>query len=163
MSTEVVIKKDPFGVVIREPDPGLDLGRRDFIKLKVKFDPKTGSTTPDESEVIDLYELTQTYRDQCGMELAQKLIKNGLAMPGDFADDGQHSGDVSAPVFESVQAAANAAIAAQQKTESMLQELGLNPSALQLNEEQLSAIVSKTIAEKFPQLIKQQETPSNAE
>lgn len=157
-------KKDAFGVLQREPAQGQVLDARELVQLGVKFDPSTGSTTPDESNVVDLVELTQSYKDECGMELAQRLLKNGLAMPGDFADDCQHSGDATLPGLESAQAAANAAIAAEKNVAAMLEQFGLNEKALTLTEEQLSAIISKTISEKFPQLIQQpQETKPNAE
>lgn len=162
--TESVYKKDPFGVLQREPAAAQVLDARELVQLGVKFDPATGSTTPDESNIIDLVELTQTYKDQCGMELANRLLKNGLATAADFKDDGKHGFDATLPGLESAQAAANAAIQAEKNVSAMLGQLGLDKNALTLSEEQLSAIISKTISEKFPQLIAQsQETKPDAE
>lgn len=155
-------KKDCFGVLQREPAAPVKCDVAEFVQLGLKFDPETGSTSPDESNVINLVELTQTYRDQCGMELARRLLSNGMATPGQFADDGKHSGDATLPGLESAQAAANAAIAAERNVAAMLGQLGLDKNALTLTEEQLSSLISKTIAEKFPQLIQQQETKDNA-
>lgn len=69
-----------------------------LIKLKLDFDPKTGDTKPNEDETIDLVELIQSYRDQCGMEYVQKLLRTGYATPDKFADDGKHGGDASLPI-----------------------------------------------------------------
>lgn len=157
------VKKDPFGVALREAAAPVVLDAHELVQYGVKFDPSTGSTTPDESNIIDVVELIQSYRDQCGMELARRLLKNGMAMPADFADDGKHSGDATMPGLESAQAAANAAIAAEKNVAAMLDQLGLNQNALTLTEEQLSALISKTISEKFPQLIQKQETKPDAE
>lgn len=68
-----------------------------IIKLKLDFDPKTGSTTPNEDEKIDLVPLIQSYKDQCGMEYVQKLLRTGYATPDKFADDGKHGGDATLP------------------------------------------------------------------
>lgn len=157
-------QKDCFGVIQRAPAAPVKCDVRQFIQLGVKFDPATGSTSPDESNIIDLVELTQTYKDQCGMELAKRLLKNGMATPEQFQDDGKHSGDATLPGLESAQAAANAAIAAEKNVEAMLQQLGMDKNVLTLSEDQLSALISKTISEKFPQLIQhKQETKPDAE
>lgn len=65
--------------------------------LKVSFDKETGSTVPDESERVELQPLIESYKDQCGMEYVQKLIRTGYATPDKFADDGKHGGDASGP------------------------------------------------------------------
>lgn len=157
-------KKDCFGVLQREPAAPVKCDSTDMIQLGVKFDPATGATVPDESNIINVVELTQSYRDQCGLELAQRLLKNGLASPEQFADDGEHSFDSTLPGLESAQAAANAAIAAEKNVQAMLDQLGMDKNVLTLTEEQLTAVISKTISEKFPHLIQQkQETKPDAE
>lgn len=118
--------------------------------LKVKFDPKTGATTPDESNLINLDELIQTYKDQCGMELAKKMLANGLATQADFADDGKHSGNVPSNL-ETAQGRANAAVKAGATTDALAKALGVNAS---MTEEQLAAIIGKVIQEKYPEIIK---------
>jgi len=152
------IKRDAFGVIIFESEDQ-DCSKRTMINLGVKFDPATGSTTPDESDVIDLVDLIQTYKDQCGVEMAQKLIKTGQALPEDFADDGKHSGDSTLPQFQSPQALANAAVQSQAATKQILDALGLNESAIKLSDDQLTSIVEKVIAEKFPDIYKHPDTP----
>lgn len=87
----------PLGFLVPNADETNDFGKDVLIKTKLKFDPETGSTEVDESETIDLVEMIQTYKDQCGVEYVQKLIKMGMATPSQFMDDGRHGGDASAP------------------------------------------------------------------
>lgn len=140
--------------------PTRDLNERYLVDLKVKFDPQTGATIPDESDVIDLEALIQTYKDQCGMELAQKLIKTGQAQPDDFKDDGKHSGEVP-PELETAQGRANAALAATSHVEALAKGLDLPKGAAKLTDEQLSAIIARTIQEKYPDIIKKEEVKSD--
>lgn len=151
---EKEIKRDILGNVVREPIP-TPANDPYMIDLKVAFDPATGSTKPDESNKVNLVELIQTYREQCGMELAKKLIKNGQATQADFADDGQHSGEVPADL-DTAQGRANAEIAARAQVEALAAKYGI-PTGVSLTEEQLAAIISKTIESKFPDLVKKQE------
>lgn len=87
----------PLGFLVPNADETNDFGKDVLIKTKLKFDPETGSTEVDESETIDLVEMIQTYKDQCGVEYVQRLIKMGMATPTQFMDDGKHGGDASAP------------------------------------------------------------------
>lgn len=153
-------KIDFLGHVVREPI-AVKADERFIINLKVKFDPETGSTTPDESDKVDLVDLIQTYKDQCGMELAQRLLRTGQADPSQFADDGKHSGDVPEG-YDNPQTLANAALVAKGNADVLAQALGLPDNAATLSDEQLAAIIGKTIMEKYPNLIKKEETP-NAE
>lgn len=157
---EQEIKRDFLGNVVREPIP-TPANDPWMIDLKVEFDPATGSTKPDESNKVNLVELIQTYRDQCGMELAKKLIKNGQATQADFADDGKHSFDVPADL-ETAQGRANAVLAAQAQTQALAEKYGI-PVGVSLSEEQLAAIISKTIESKYPDLIKKEEAKPDAE
>lgn len=132
---------------------------RYLVNLKVKFDPSTGSTEPDESDLVDLEELIQSYKDQCGMEAALKAIKTGMKTIDDFKDDGKHSGEVPREL-ETAQGRANAALDAQAKTAALADKLGV-PLNAKLTEDQLTAIISKTINEKYPDMIKKEEVKTN--
>lgn len=145
------LKLDPMGHVIR-PIAGLKSTQRYICDPTVIVDPATGSTKPDYSNKIDLVALIQTYKDQCGMELAKRLIKQGVD-PAVFADDGKHSGDVTDPTLQSPQAIANAALANAEAVAQIKKALGLPDNANALSEEQLSTLVGKVIAEKYPNLI----------
>lgn len=144
-------KLDPMGHVIR-PIAGRPCNDRFMVNLKVVVNPETGHTHPDESDKVDLVALIQTYKDQCGMELAKRLIKQGVD-PAVFADDGKHSGDVTDPTLQSPQAIANAALGNAEAVAQIKKALGLPDNANALSEEQLSTLVSKVIAEKYPNLI----------
>lgn len=149
------IKYDPMGIPIR-PVASLDLDVKYMSKLGVTFDPATGSTKPDTSEQVDLDALIQTYKGQCGMELAKRLIKQGVD-PATFADDGKHSGDVTHPSLQSAQDIANAAIQAGISVEEIAKAFGIPANGAQLDDETLGTLVSKYIAEHYPNIIKQPE------
>lgn len=140
--------------------PTRELNERYMVDLKVKFDPETGATVPDESDLIDLEALIQTYKDQCGMELAQKLIKTGQAQPEDFKDDGKRSGEVPTEL-ETAQGRANAALAATAHAEALAKGLDLPKDAAKLTDDQLTAIIAKTIQEKYPDIIKKEEVKAD--
>lgn len=106
-----------------EPDKK-KLGADSFVQLGVKFDPKTGSTTPDESNKISLVKLIQTYKDQCGMEFVQKQLRLGLLKPEDLADDGKHSGDGTLPI--DVNDAYRAALNAGKEKQELAKALGID-------------------------------------
>lgn len=140
-------------------DPGADLSDPYVTKVNVIFDPETGSTHPDYSERVNLVELIQTYKDQCGMTMAMRLIKQGVD-PAVFADDGQHSGDATAPTLQSAQSIANAAIQKEAQVAALREALGLPSNAAELGDDVLSTLVAKVIEEKYPNIIKQQPAAS---
>lgn len=144
---------DPMGCPMTY-DPGVDCHVDYMVKLNVIFHPETGTTEPDESEMVNLTEVIQTYKGQCGMELARKLIAQGVD-PATFADDGQHSGDATSPTLQSAQAIANAAIQQQVTVEQIRQALGLPTNAETLDDSTLSTLVEKIIKEKYPNIIQQ--------
>lgn len=84
-----------FAYVPPEPDK---LDERYLVQLKPVLDPKTGNTSVDESDKLDLVELIQSYKDQCGMEFMLKQVKLGVVGIESLADDGKHSGDASGPL-----------------------------------------------------------------
>lgn len=105
------------------------------LKVKVNED---GTVSPDESDLVNLDELIQTYKDQCGMELAKRLIKLGQIDPASLADDGKHSYDGS-KVPDGAQAIANAAIAAGKNVDAAKSALGIPEG--NLTDEQLDALI----------------------
>lgn len=109
------------------------------LKVKVNED---GTISPDESDLVNLDEVSQTYRDQCGMEMAKRLIKLGQIDPQSLADDGKHSYDGS-KVPEGRQAIDNAAIAAGKQVDAAKEEFGIPDGAI--SDEQLDALIGKYI------------------
>lgn len=79
------------------PEPS-KLDDKYLVQPKPVLDPETGETKIDGSDKLDLYELTQSYRDQCGLEFMLKQMKLGIVAPESVADDGKHSGDASMPL-----------------------------------------------------------------
>lgn len=132
-----------------------------IINVTADLDPKTGSTTPNYKDTVDLEELVQTYRDQCGMDAALRLLKTGQATQADFADDGNHSGETNEDL-ENIQMVSNAAILASKGTASLADQLDLPEGAEKMTEEQLATLIAKTIQEKYPNMIKKEDKP-NAE
>lgn len=97
-----------------------------MAKLKVQVN-EDGTVVPDESDLVNLDELIQTYKDQCGMDMAVRMMKLGQIDPASLADDGKHSADLSV-VPDTAQGIANAAIAAKGNVASIKAQLGLDPS-----------------------------------
>lgn len=67
-------------------------GFPDVIIRKTKADEKMminlgvkkledGTVVPDESNLVDLDAMVQTYKDQCGMEAAKRLLQTGEKTP----------------------------------------------------------------------------------
>lgn len=89
------INYTPFGTPIRKAD-AVDLDKKELAQFGLELDKETGSMIIVQKDPIDLDEVIQSYKDQCGMELAQNLIKRGLADPDDFAAKPGDYGDISA-------------------------------------------------------------------
>ena len=88
------IKYTPFGTPIRKTEPQ-DCSNKFLAQFGLELDKETGSTTIVVKDPLDLDAEIQTYKDQCGMELAQLEIKRGLASPEDFAAKPGDYGDIS--------------------------------------------------------------------
>lgn len=86
-----------YGFAYKPPKPTV-LNERFLVQPKPVLDPKTGETKIDESDKLDLVELIQSYKDQCGVEFMLKQVKIGAIAPESLADDGNHSGDASMPL-----------------------------------------------------------------
>lgn len=85
------------GIDYVPPEPS-KLDERFLVQPKPVLDPATGETHIDCSDKLDLVELIQSYKDQCGIEFMLKQMKLGVVTPESLADDGQHSGDASMPL-----------------------------------------------------------------
>ena len=84
----------PFGTPIRE-EVAQDCSQKEIAQFGLELDKETGSTHVVLKDPLDLDALIQTYKDQCGMELAQLQIRRGLATPDDFAAQPGDYGDTS--------------------------------------------------------------------
>lgn len=126
-----------------------------MVDLKVKKD-EDGNVVPDESNLIDLDALIQTYKDQCGMEAAKRLLKLGQAQPEDFADDGKSGLDCTV-IPESAQDRANAAVAAKAQADAVKQKFGI-PTDQDLTQEQFENLIKSYISANPDKFIKPAET-----
>lgn len=116
-STPVKVKLTPFGTPIREFKPvhSDKIYKKEIAQFGLELDQKTGSTIIVQKDPLDLDALIQSYKDQCGMELAQLMIKRGMASPDDFAAKPGDYGDTSTlpdnlnDAFQAAQAAQKAA------------------------------------------------------
>lgn len=88
------VKYTPFGTPIRKSEP-VDCSNKFLAQFGLELDKETGSTFIVGKDPIDLDAQIQTYKDQCGMDLAQLQMKRGLADPGDFAAEPGDYGDTS--------------------------------------------------------------------
>lgn len=88
------IKFTPFGTPIRD-FPAQDVSKKEIAQFGLELDKETGSTYVVLKDPLDLDALIQSYKDQCGMGLAQLEIKRGLASPEDFAAKPGDYGDTS--------------------------------------------------------------------
>lgn len=107
-----VIKLTPFGTPIRDVLP-VDCSQKELAQFGLELDKETGSTYVVVKDPIDLDALIQSYKDQCGMELAQLQIKRGLASPEDFAAEPGDYGDTST-LPDNINDAYRASLVAQQ-------------------------------------------------
>lgn len=90
------VQYTPFGTPIRKERFIYDgISQRKLAQFGLELDKETGSTKVVEKDPIDLFELIQSYKDECGMEAAQRLIARGLASPDDFAAQPVDYGDTS--------------------------------------------------------------------
>lgn len=80
------------------PPEASKLDEKFLVQAKPVLDPKTGETKIDESDKLDLVELIQSYKGQCGIEFMLKQMKLGVVTSESIADDGKHSGDASGPL-----------------------------------------------------------------
>lgn len=71
------------------------IGVRNIPQFGLELDKETGSTVIVEKDPLDLFELIQSYKDQCGMDFVQKMISRGLASEEDFAAQPIDYGDSS--------------------------------------------------------------------
>lgn len=119
------------------------------LGVKVNED---GTVEPDESNLVNLDELIQTYKDQCGMNMALRLIKLGQLDPASLADDGKHGGDMS-KMPTTPQEIANAAIMAKLNVDAIRAELGL-PADVEIPQESLDRFVSAYIQANLDKFVK---------
>lgn len=93
---EKKIEFTPFGTPIRSDRFIFDgIGEKNLAQFGLELDKETGSSVVVQKDPLDLHELIQSYKDDCGMEFVQKMLSRGLARPEDFAAQPGDFGDSS--------------------------------------------------------------------
>lgn len=112
-----------------------------MIQQKLDFDKETGSTKVNTDDKQDLYQIIQTYADQCGVEYIRNLVAKGMANPDKFADDGNHSADLTLPIDPNDMY--RKSLASDQSLSILAKELGIELSPKTTDEEIAKAIVAR--------------------
>lgn len=115
------------------------LDERYLVQPKPVLDPTTGETHIDESDKIDLVELAESYKDQCGLEFMLRQMKLGVVTPESLADDGKHSGDATYPT--DINDAYRALLEENDKKARLAAALGLKVD--ELTEEKITAAIAE--------------------
>lgn len=138
----------------------IDCSVKEMVQLKVSVD-EAGQPWPDESDKVDLDALIQTYKDQCGMEGAKRLLKQGVISPEDLADDGKGSYDGTV-IPETAQARANAAVAAKGSLDAIKEAYGI-PLDVELTQDQYDSLVKAYVEKNIEKFVKPTAEPVGAE
>lgn len=157
MSTNQSVVLTPFGTPVREfkPTRTSKLYKKEIAQFGLELDQKTGSTFVVSKDPLDLDALIQSYKDQCGMEMAQLMLKRGLASPDDFAAKPGDYGDTST-LPDNLNDAYQAAQAAQRKAGD------LNLSQFK-SDKDIQDYVNKVIAQQLAAQKAQAKAPAQSE
>lgn len=128
----------------------------EFIQLGVKVTEKH-TVIPDESNVINLDDLIQTYKDSCGMEAAQRMLKTGQRTLEDFKDPLINVDCTKLP--STPQEAANMAVAAEKNLAAFKEKYNLPEK---IDGSQLEILLNDYFS-KHPEYIKPKEVTDNAQ
>lgn len=89
---EVMI--DCFGVILTHKNEALKCDGHLMPQYDLKINKEKGIFEVTEVDPVDLNEIIQSNKENCGMNLALLNIARGVA-PEKYCDDGQHGGDFS--------------------------------------------------------------------
>lgn len=137
------IKRDCFGKIIRTP-----ITTEATDRFQVEYDAVLNKETGQfETKIVgktDIVEITQSFKDQCGIEAMKLAIAKGQD-PAIFADDGNHGGDFSGRPTN-LNDAYRAALNSQQAAAQILGELGIDniPDGADID-----ALISEAIKKKI--------------
>lgn len=151
---EVERQIDAFGVIqpVRKV-PQIAQSPEDdalIIHYGLDVDTETHRTIVSVAEKVDLTKLIQSYKDECGVEAALRLIKLGRASPEDFCDDGQHG--VDATVFPKFQGDLLKKLEPGiEQGEELKKELGI-PSSVKVDESNVEELVGLYVKKYFDKI-----------
>lgn len=147
---------DAFGHVIADARNSISIpgGEGKFARYGLELIPDSGNTRPVIKETIDMPELINSYKDQCGMEYMLRLVQSGQISMASLRDDGTGSGDFTGP--DNINDAYRAAQAAKVQGDQVAKALGIENY---MDEKDLDALVAKKVAE----LMEAQKASASAE
>lgn len=153
--TGEVIEFTPFGTPIKKERYVFEgVHEKLMAQFGLELDKETGTMLIVSKDPIDLDEIIQSYRDQCGMEYVQKLLARGLANPEDFAAQPIDYGDSS-------ELADNINDAYQQTLKNA--ELNVNLGQFKTAADIDAYVIAQVKAQLAAQAPKQQETQTSQE
>lgn len=138
-------KLDCFGVVRLHMVGASDVSVKFLQKSKAVFNPELGQYDIVDDEPVNLDEVIQSYKDDCGLEMFKRMQARGEDL-SQFADDGLHSADLTQVHVELVdskrQIASQAEVIA-----AIAQALGINVTSEITEDEVRAALEKKTTQE----------------
>lgn len=138
------IKIDAFGVVTENLKPeALKCDEHYLIQYDYALNKETGVFEVKETGKVDLTEIIQSNKENCGLNLALLNIARG-ADPSVYADDGKHGGDFSGTT--NINEAYQNALNAKEVAKSVAKELGIDDYE---NCENLDEVIAKAVEKKI--------------
>lgn len=122
---EQIRKFDAFGHFVPSGDFAQKNGDGLLHQYGLELDKETGNTKIVETGTVDLRELINSYKDQCGMAYARQLLKTGAVSPEAFCDDGRHGADVSV-MPDNLNDSYRLALAAKENGDRVAADLGIH-------------------------------------
>lgn len=145
---------DAFGVILpvrKKVEKKSSEANKFIYKYSLEVDEKTHRTTPIVVEKVDICKLVQSYKDECGLEAAMRLIKLGRASPEDFCDDGKHGFDITqVPTFAGD--ALKQLEPGIKQADTLKKLLGI-PASVEINSDNLDSIVSLYVKKKVDETL----------
>lgn len=157
----VVIAMDPFGHRYDPAGhPGVDLHEETMTQYTwtMDHDHCSKGVTNENVEKLNLYQLTQSFKKECGMELMKTLLRSGQASPEDFMDNGNLSGDDTLP--KDINTLNETVGGDAQKMAAVLSGLG-GSFADAVRSGNVDEYIKGLVAAKFEEAQKAQENPAN--
>jgi len=138
---EVII--DAFGVVRPVPTPALKCDRHTLEQYEYALNKETGAFEVKVTGKVDLTEIIESNKDNCGLNLAFLNIARG-ADPSVYLDDGQHGGDFTKSI--NINEAYQDALKSKEVIQGIAKELNISDLK---GDENLSEVIGKAIAKRI--------------
>jgi len=134
---------DAFGVIRPVTTPALKCDDHILEQYDYSLNKETGAFEVTVSGTVDLSEIINSNKDNCGLNLAMLNIARG-ADPSLYCDDGQHGGDFSKST--NINEAYQDAVKSKEIIDKVAKELGISDLK---GDENLDEVIGKAIAKKI--------------